>query len=159
MNDKKIQQLYTGHCTCGFVHYFLSDKPLFVNCCHCTWCQRETGSAFVINAIIENDNVHVTKGEIEIINTPSKSGRGQKIARCPQCHVALWSHYSPRSVSFVRVGTLTQPHNIEPMAHIYTSTKVSWVKLPEEVPTFKGFYDIAKQWPKESLARIALIKN
>src|ERR1700742_44445 len=101
-----MTQTLTGGCACGAVRYRLADAPMFVNCCHCTWCQRETGGAFVINAVIERDRLEVT-GETLAVDTPSESGQGQIVHRCPACHVAMWSHYGGRTyAAFVRVGTL-----------------------------------------------------
>lgn len=144
-----------GGCTCGAVRYRLCAAPLFVNCCHCRWCQRETGSAFVINAMIESDRLEVLQGKPQLINTPSESGKGQLIARCPTCHVALWSHYAGagRKVSFVRVGTLDEPDRFPPGAHIFTQSKQPWVKLDGSTPVFEEYYEREKLWPPESLAR------
>ena len=126
---------------------------MFVNCCHCTWCQRETGSAFVINAIIERGRLEVT-GDTVAVNTPSESGQGQIIHRCPVCQVALWSHYGGRTyAAFVRAGTLDRKDVITPNAHIFTRSKVPWVALPTDQPAFEVFYDMATQWPPQSLAR------
>jgi len=83
-----------GGCDCRFIRYRLTRTPLFVHCCHCRWCQRETGSAFVLNALIETECVERLRGEPEMVTTPSASGKGQNIARCPRCRLALWSHYS-----------------------------------------------------------------
>jgi hypothetical protein len=142
-----------GGCACGAVRYRLLDAPMFVNCCHCTSCQRETGSAFVINAIIERDRLEVTGDPIEVV-TPSESGEGQLIFRCPQCHVALWSHYGGRRwAAFVRAGTLDRKDVVKPDAHIFTRSKVPWVVLPADQPAFEIFYDMAALWPAESLAR------
>lgn len=119
------EETFDGHCTCGNIRFRLHSRPLFVHCCHCYWCQRETGSAFVLNALIENDRVELLSGEPVLINTPTRSGKGQRIARCPSCHVALWSHYlaGSKSISFVRVGTLEQPQLLPPDIHIYTASK------------------------------------
>lgn len=130
-----------GHCTCGHIHYHLSAMPLIVHCCHCTWCQRETGSAFIINAVIENAHLHLDHGSTETINTPSASGHGQQIRRCPHCRIALWSHYRHPRLAFVRVGTLTHPDTCPPDVHIYTSTKQRWLTLPPDVPAYPEFYD------------------
>ncbi|HEX3917575.1 MAG TPA: GFA family protein [Caulobacteraceae bacterium] len=146
-----------GGCTCGAVRYRLASRPMFVNCCHCTWCQRETGSAFVINAIIERDRLEVT-GETEAVATPSESGAGQLIHRCPTCHVALWSHYGGRTRSaFVRAGTLDDARAVAPDAHIFTRSKLPWVVLPADQPAFEIFYELETQWPAESLARRAAL--
>ena len=144
-----------GRCTCGAVRYRLKSKPLFVHCCHCTWCQRETGSAFAINAMIEADRVVLEKGEPELVNTRSNSGKGQKIWRCAQCRVALWSNYAGAkdAVRFVRVGTLDKPDRLPPDIHIFTSTKQQWFMLPRGKPAVKEFYNIDKVWPKASLKR------
>ena len=147
--------IHTGHCTCNFVRYRMNSRPMFVNCCHCRWCQRETGSAFVINAVIEADRVELLAGEVELVDTPSLSGAGQQIARCPKCHVALWSNYSSLGAlaRFVRVGTLDEPDRLPPDAHIFTMSKQPWVVLPPGTPAFREFYEREKLWSPEALAR------
>ena len=144
-----------GGCDCGAVRYRMTSKPLFVHCCHCRWCQRETGTAFALNALIEADRVLILKGMPELINTPSRSGKGQKIARCPSCHIALWSHYAGAgdAVRFVRVGTLDEPDRLPPDIHIYTLTKQPWFVLPPGATAVAEFYDLKEYWPAESLAR------
>jgi len=144
-----------GGCTCRFVRYEMTATPLFVHCCHCTWCQRETGSAFVINAMIESDRVKLTEGEVDVVDTPSNSGKGQRIARCPKCRIALWSNYGGGgdAVRFVRVGTLDDPNACAPDIHIFTSTKQRWVVIPEGVPAVEEFYDRQAYWPPEALER------
>jgi hypothetical protein len=80
---------FDGGCTCGFVRYRMTTRPLFVHCCHCRWCQRETGASFALNALIEADRVQLVQGDVEVIDTPSNSGKGQKISRCPRCRIAV----------------------------------------------------------------------
>jgi len=145
----------TGHCTCNDVRYHMTGRPLFVHCCHCRWCQRETGTAFALNAMIEADRVTLLQGAPEVVHTPSNSGKGQKIWRCPRCRIALWSNYAGAgdAVNFVRVGTLDEPDRLPPDIHIYTSTKQPWVVLPPGVPAVPEYYDRNKYWPKESLER------
>src|SRR5258705_9796074 len=118
-------KIFEGNCPCHEVRYRMTGKPLFVHCCHCRWCQRETGSAFVLNAMIEAERVALLQGEVEIVLTPSESGKGQKISRCPTCHVALWSNYpgGGDAVRFVRVGTLDEPDRLPPDVHIFTMSK------------------------------------
>jgi hypothetical protein len=133
----------------------MKTRPLFVHCCHCTWCQRETGAAFALNAMIESDRVVLEHGEVEMIDTPSNSGKGQKIARCPKCRIAVWSNYAGAgdAVRFVRVGTLDEPGLMPPDIHIFTSTKQPWVVLPEGIPAVAEYYDRKQHWPQESLER------
>jgi len=150
-----------GGCDCKGVRYRMETKPLFVHCCHCRWCQRESGASFALNAMIESDRVTILKGEIDMVNTPSNSGLGQKIARCPTCRIALWSHYAGAgdAIRFVRVGTLDDPDLLPPDIHIFTSTKQPWVVLPKGTPAVKEYYDRKKVWPKESLERREAMKK
>jgi len=146
---------FDGSCTCRRIRYRLLDVPLFVHCCHCRWCQRETGAAFALNAMIEADRVQLLAGTPTIIDTPSESGAGQRIARCPACWVALWSNYAGAgdAVRFVRVGTLAEPDRLPPDIHIFTRSKQPWAKLDERVPAVLEYYDRAQFWPAQSLAR------
>ena len=144
-----------GGCTCRRVRYRMTTKPLFVHCCHCRWCQRETGASFALNALIEADRVLVLTGEPETVHTPSNSGLGQKIIRCPECRIALWSNYAGAgdALRFVRIGTLDDPDRLPPDIHIFTSTKQPWVVLPPQTPAVPQYYDRNRHWPEESLAR------
>ncbi len=146
-----------GGCACRAVRYRLAGAPLIVHCC---WCQRETGSAFVINALIETDRVALLCGTPELVLTPSESGKGQKIARCPACGVALWSHYAGfgDAVRFVRAGTLDDPAAIAPDVHIFTASKLPWVVLPPGTPAFAEFYSVKEQWSAQSLARLHALR-
>jgi hypothetical protein len=149
-----------GGCTCRTVRYRMVTAPLFVHCCHCRWCQRETGASFALNAMIEADRVELLQGSPEVTDTPSNSGKGQKICRCPVCRVALWSNYagSGDAVRFVRVGTLDDPDALAPDIHIFTSSKQPWVVLPEGIPAVPEYYDRKIYWPAESQERrIALL--
>ena len=144
-----------GGCDCRAVRYRMLSAPLFVHCCHCRWCQRESGASFALNAMIEADRVTLLAGTPELVDTPSASGKGQKFLRCPSCRIALWSHYAGAgtAVSFVRVGTLDNPDLLPPDIHIFTSSKQPWVVLPPGMPAVPEYYDRKQYWPAESLAR------
>jgi hypothetical protein len=133
----------------------MASAPMFVHCCHCTWCQRESGTAFALNAMIEADRVTLLAGAPETVTIPSNSGKGQKVTRCPVCRIALWSTYSGAgdAVRFVRVGTLDNPAALPPDIHIFTSTKQPWVVLPDGIPAVAEYYDRNTCWPEASLAR------
>lgn len=148
---------YTGGCTCRAVRYRLIADPMFIHCCHCRWCQRETGASFALNALIESDRVQLLGATPQIIDTPSNSGKGQRIWRCPTCHIAVWSNYGGRGdlIRFVRVGTLDEPDRWPPDVHIFTQSKQPWVVLASGVPAFDEYYESAKLWPPASLARRA----
>ena len=147
-----------GHCACAAVRYRLTTEPMFVHCCHCLDCQRQTGGAFVINALIETDRIELVAGAPVPVAVPTDSGRPHDIHRCPDCQTALWSDYGGRpSLRFVRVGTLGEPHAIVPDVHIFTRSKVPWVTLPDGTPAFDVYYDMATVWPKASLDRRSAI--
>src|SRR6202041_439664 len=149
-----------GGCTCRYVRYLMVSAPLIVHCCHCRWCQRETGTAFALNAMIEADRVQLLEGEVQVVDTPSNSGKGQRISRCPKCLVALWSNYAGAGdvVRFVRVGTLDEPDRLPPDLHIFTASKQPWVMLPADKPAFAEYYKASEHWPEASLARYAQLK-
>ena len=150
---------YTGGCTCRAVRYRLTEAPMIVHCCHCRWCQRETGASFALNALIEFDRMELMNGTVETITTPSNSGKGQRIARCPTCHIALWSNYGGGGdrFRFVRVGTLDEPDRLAPDVHIFTASKQPWVVIPAGAPAFAEYYSSAELWPAASLARRAAL--
>ena len=146
---------FDGGCACGAVRYRMSSAPMFVHCCHCLDCQRQTGSAFVLNALIEADRVTLLKGEPKAVQVPTDSGKPHRIFRCPSCETAVWSEYGGAGpvIRFVRVGTLDNPAALAPDVHIYTRSKQPWVTLPAAVPAFEAYYDSRTVWPPESLAR------
>ena len=152
--------VFDGGCTCRALRYRLVDRPLFVHCCHCRWCQRETGASFALNALIESDRVELLQGEVVVVDTPSNSGLGQKIARCPTCHVAVWSNYGGGgdAVRFVRVGTLDEPDRLPPDIHIFTASKQPWVVLAPGTPAVAEYYKASELWPQRSLERRAALQ-
>lgn len=150
-----------GGCTCGDVRYRVVGSPLFVHCCHCTKCQTESGSAFALNALIETDRVEIIAGAPEPISTPTESGKPQQVWRCSRCKVALWSHYGGAGdlVAFVRVGTLDDPGAIEPDIHIYTRSKLPWVRLPDGCLAVEAYYDRRNCWSEACLRRFELLRG
>ena len=150
-----------GGCTCRAVRYRMEAPPIIVHACHCRWCQRETGSAFVLNAVIERSRVNLLQGGVEAVPVPSQSGRGQKIVRCAQCRIALWSHYpgGGEEIAFVRAGTLDNPDAVPPDLHIYTESKQPWLVLPDGARVFAQFYDAKVEWPAASLQRWRAAKS
>ena len=149
-----MPNIHEGGCACGQIRYRLLTPPLFVHCCHCHDCQRQTGSGFVLNALIETDRVELLHGRTSLSAMPTDSGKPHQIARCPGCGTAVWSHYGGiEKLTFVRVGTLDDPAVLPPDVHIYTRSKLPWIALPPLVPAFEAYYDSRTLWPAESLAR------
>jgi hypothetical protein len=149
-----------GGCDCRHVRYRMLTAPLIVHCCHCRWCQRETGASFALNAMIESERLVHLGAEPELVHTPSQSGAGQKIARCPRCRLAVWSNYAGSGpfTRFVRVGTLDNPDLLPPDIHIFTASKQPWVVLPEGARAFAEFYELQSQWSADSFERLMKIR-
>ncbi|MEM8697471.1 MAG: GFA family protein [Pseudomonadota bacterium] len=144
-----------GGCACGAIRYRLRSAPMFVHCCHCTECQCQTGSAFAVNAIIETERIEVLRGDIVETRVPTASGRGVHLIQCGECRTGLWTHYAGagRGIAFLRAGTLDDPSACPPDVHIYTRSKLPWVRLPDDVPLKSGYYSIESLWPEASLVR------
>jgi hypothetical protein len=157
METLEMTKRIEGGCTCGEVRYEVLSTPLVVHCCHCRWCQRQTGTAFALNALIEAEHVRVTKGDVEILPVSSPSGRGQTIARCQSCRIAVWSNYHMGGlrdfIRFIRVGTLDSPDLMPPDVHIFTSTKQPWFRLPDDDKAYAEFYPYEEVWSAGCLAR------
>jgi hypothetical protein len=156
---------HEGGCACGHVRYRMQSHPMVVHCCHCSFCQRQNGSAFAVNALIEADRVEILQGDVVDITVPSPSGKNQRIARCPRCQVAVWSYYLVmyggigELVRFIRVGTLDEPARVPPDVHIYTTSKMPWVTLPPDAKVVDEFYVIDEVWSEESLKRRDALSN
>jgi hypothetical protein len=147
-------ETFEGGCACGEVRYRLTSRPMFIHCCHCLDCQRQTGSAFVLNALIETDRIELLSGEPRPMPVPTGSGGPHDIYRCPTCLTAMWSDYGRRpGLRFVRLGALDDPAALGPDVHIFTRSKLPWVGLPAEVPAFEIYYDTQALWPSASLER------
>lgn len=157
------RDFYDGGCACGHVRYRVNSKPLIVHCCHCSWCQRQNGSAFAVNAMVETDRVEILQGDVTEVLVPSLSGKNQRISRCPKCQVAVWSYYLAmyggiaELVRFIRVGTLDDPGRMPPDVHIYTSSKQPWVTLSPDTLVVDEYYKTGEVWSKDSLERRAAL--
>jgi hypothetical protein len=148
-----------GGCSCGALRYRLASEPMFVHCCHCLNCQRQTGSAFVINLLIETDRVEVLQGTPRAVDVPRDDGSVQRIFRCPDCQIAVFSKYTRKGIWFVRAGTLDDASDVVPDVHIFTRSKVEWVTIPPETPAFEVYYDTKKLWPAASLRRLKAVRS
>jgi len=153
-SPKRTRKTLRGSCSCGKVRYELLAKPMCVHCCHCADCQTHTGSAFVLNALIESSAIRLIRGNLEIVPVP-RTYAAHDIYRCRKCKVAVWSDYGRRpQIRFVHVGTLNDPSALRPDVHIYTCDKLPWIKLPKGTPAFRAYYDTKEVWSKKSLVRL-----
>ena len=140
-----------GGCACGAVRYALNAAPITVYACHCTDCQRLTGSAFIVSAWIEKTEVELLSGTLDSCRLATGE-RGSVVHFCPQCGTSIWTEYSP-GFWFVRVTTLDRQTLYPPHMHIWTQSKLPWLQLGDDVPIFETYYDRERDWPADSLAR------
>jgi len=157
LEENTMSALREGGCACGAIRYRLESDPLFIHCCHCLNCQRQTGSAFVINLIIEAGRVELVAGDPQPVEVPRDDGGTQRIFRCPTCQVAVFSEYGRPELRFVRAGTLDRPAGVTPDVHIFTKSKVDWITIPKSTPAFEVYYDMKALWPAASLERLNAI--
>lgn len=144
-----------GGCACGAVRYRLKDEPIFVNNCHCTLCQRQTGAGSAVNAFIEMDRLEHLSGALSEHQLKTGSGATQIIIRCEKCGTPVWSHYRlGRKAAAVRVGTLDDPSAVRPDAAIFVVDRPSWGPLPDDVPRFETYYNPAELLPPDRFARL-----
>lgn len=151
--------MLAGGCLCGSLRYETRAPALFVHVCHCTRCQKSSGSAFTISMLIETFNVALTQGTPDCWRITGASGTRYDITRCADCGTALWgrAHGRSEALAFVRVGTLDEPDRAPPMAHIHVGTRQRWVALPHDIPCFEEMYALDQVWSPESLARFRIL--
>ena len=131
-------------------------EPIFVNNCHCSQCQKQTGSTSVVNMFYEAEYLTQLSGDTSRHVVKAGSGGDHVIVRCAQCGTAMWSHY-PRLGEFaagIRAGTLDDPASVTPDAAIYVSERMPWVTLPEGIPAFETQYSPAELLPPERFERL-----
>ena len=145
-----------GGCACGAVRYRLTAPPLIVHTCHCRDCQKQTGSAFVLNMWIEKNCVDADHNLPKSLMLTAGSGKPHEVFYCGNCATRLWSKYhaAPGDTLLVRVGTLDHPEQVTPDVHIFTRSKLPWLQLPPDVPAFPAFYKIPEVWPAASQERL-----
>ena len=151
---------FDGGCACGELRYRIHREPMFVHCCHCTRCQRETGGPFAHHAMVEFTEMSTLQGDPEFVQVPTDSGGRHWVVRCRTCRTACWNEHGSRSAitRYVRVGTLDDPNQMPPRAHIFVRSKQKWLVLPPDIPAFDDYYDASTTWPRESLARYQVAK-
>lgn len=144
-----------GGCSCKLVRYQMERSPLIVHACHCKDCQLECGTAFGLNAMIETSNLTILSDtKPASISIPAASGNDQRMQRCPKCQIVVYSHYGKSDVAaYVRVGTLDDPSVAPPDVHIYTRSKLPWLKLDGSIPERQVYYEREELWTKENLTR------
>jgi len=128
-----------GGCACGDIRYRLLDDPLEVHACHCTDCQRLTGSAFVLSMSIQRSSLERLRGEPARFDFENPEGIRKRNYLCPRCGSRLWGEPARFPEIFsLRPSTLDDASWWEPTAHIWLASAQPWVSIPESVLRYDG---------------------
>jgi len=129
---------YTGRCFCGSAQYRVAEEPLVVYACHCTDCQKRSGSAFGLSMWVRRGALEITRGEARADAPLTADGRPRPGRVCPLCSTRLWSEPPHRpGLAVLRPGTLDDTSWIRPMAHLWTRSAQRWFTFPEGVPRYE----------------------
>jgi hypothetical protein len=139
---------YTGQCLCGHTEYQVTEAPLTVYACHCTDCQKRSGSAFGLSMWVRRTALAVTNGEAALFSTTTADGRVRNYRVCSRCTTRLWSEPQNRDIAVVRAGTLSNTSWLRPVAHLWTRSAQPWFPFSEGVPR----YETQPQDPTELVA-------
>ena len=151
---------FTGSCSCGSIKYTLRESPMFTQVCHCNLCKKITGSAFIINSMIEGWNFNLDTGVLKSYFGPTGSGRQHIIKRCNECGEAIVSYFgNTEHLAVIKVGSLSEPNLLPPQAHVFVNTKLDWLKLDDGLPQFQAFYDFKSLWPEKSYERLLKVRD
>lgn len=124
-----------GGCQCGSVRYRIEGEPLDLVVCHCTECQRQSGSAFGMSLAVRAKDFRLTTGTLKSFTVTCDSGRLKTCTFCPDCGCRIYHQTDPRGMS-VKAGTLDDRTTLRPTAHYWTARKQPWVVVPDGVRTF-----------------------
>lgn len=133
-----------GGCQCGRVRYRVRGEPLSLAVCHCTLCQRQSGSAFGMSLMVPAESFELLSGELASFTVTCDSGRTKECAFCPACGTRIHHRGAlDPSVVSLKPGTLDDPSGLVPGLHIWTRSRQAWVPIPEGVPCFEAEPDPA----------------
>jgi hypothetical protein len=129
---------YTGRCFCRAARYRVAEEPLVVYACHCTDCQKRSGSAFGLSMWVRVSAIAVTGGEVRADAPLGADGRPRPGKVCPLCSIRLWSEPPHRpGLAVVRPGTLDDTSWLKPQAHLWTRSAQRWFAFPKGVPRYE----------------------
>lgn len=122
-----------GACQCRAVRYEISQEPLTIYACHCTDCQRQSGSAFSLSMIVPREAVTIVAGQPKEWIRRTESGRLVSCLLCGDCGSRLY--HNPKTneaITIVKSGTLDESRGLDPVGHIWTRSAQSWFPIPTD---------------------------
>jgi len=129
---------YHGGCLCGIIRYRVADEPLTLYVCHCTDCQRRTGSAFALSMVVLKSALELLQGDPRTYAVTS-DGLQRRGKFCAECSTRLWGEpLKFPQVVVVQPGTLDDTTWLRPVGHIWTRSAQPWVSIPKDTVNFEG---------------------
>ena len=138
LEDKQMKLPLTGSCQCRNVRFQCTAAPASIYACHCTECQRLSGSAFGTSMLVPRDAFSVTQGTPRSWVRTSESGRRVECVFCPDCGTRLvhLPEHSP-AMAIMRPGALDDTSWIRLAGHIWTRSKQPWFEVPPGSVTYE----------------------
>lgn len=131
-----IQFVLTGSCMCGGVRFEVTEPPQWAGYCHCTRCQKRTGTAAAASARLVPGSLRVTQGE-ELIRTYVPPESGWPKAFCSECGSALWSQQrDDPSVVSVRMGAFDEDPGVRPSYRQFVASAAHWEPITDDLPQY-----------------------
>ena len=129
---------YSGGCQCGAIRYDILGAPELLLACHCTDCQRQSGSAFGMTLVVSEEDFQLTKGDVKTYSLKSAAGRPKLGAFCPNCGTRIYHKPEWRKgMVSVKPGTLDDTSGLKPTLHLWTSSKQPWITISEGVEAYE----------------------
>jgi hypothetical protein len=130
----QIQLPLAGGCQCGAVRYLISEPPLAVYVCHCTECQRQSGSAFGMSMPLRRTALALTGGELTCWSRITDSGQRVDCYFCAACGTRLFHVPAGNpKIANLKPGTLDDTRWVRPAGHMWTRSKQCWIEIPADV--------------------------
>lgn len=129
-----------GQCHCGYVKYQAEIDPGKVTICHCTDCQRLTGSAYRVTAITPTSNLQLTANPPKVYKKYGDNGRPRLQSFCPECGSPLFTsgEGDDAATTGIRVGTINQRRELKPSRQIWCRSALPWVDDIGGLPGAEG---------------------
>ena len=136
-----MPEAYEGGCLCGAIRYRVkgNSRPLRTYVCHCTDCQRRTGSAFSTIVWFEKESVELTgDGLTTYEHRNVESNRWRRSHFCNRCGTTfMWTAEHRPGVRIIMVGTLDDPNWVKIQWHVWTRSAQQWVVVPQNVDCYE----------------------
>ncbi len=124
-----------GSCLCGAVRYTCESDPLFSAVCHCTACQKSTGSAFSVIVGVKSSDLRITGATLKTYQDVGESGRATFRHFCSRCGSTLYAELELKpGLACIKAGTLDDASDLKPQVHFYWRDHQSWIEELGRLP-------------------------